>query len=192
LTTDIDHDLLTNTHNLTTDIDHNTITNAHNLTTDIDHNQLTNWEADRHFLFSDVTSYVEANAITDATGVWNAVGLGYASSDALSSTTSTTYQNKVSITTPAQAGTYRIGYSMEFNAQQNNKDVQVRLWDNTNSVEYGQNSQQTNNNANWFSFAGFHYVTIATDTATTFILQYKAGTATCQVRNAELELWRVE
>ena len=34
---DIDHDNITNNHNLTTDIDHDTITNNHNLTTDISH-----------------------------------------------------------------------------------------------------------------------------------------------------------
>ena len=43
---DIDHDALTNTHNLTTDIDHASITNTHNLTTDIDHDQLTNVHQD--------------------------------------------------------------------------------------------------------------------------------------------------
>ena len=37
----IDHNNLTNTHNLTTDIDHNTITNTHNLTTDISHDSIT-------------------------------------------------------------------------------------------------------------------------------------------------------
>ena len=42
LSTDIDHNSLTNTHNLTTDIDHNTITNNHNLTTDIDHDTISN------------------------------------------------------------------------------------------------------------------------------------------------------
>jgi hypothetical protein len=46
---DIDHDQLTNTHNLTTDIDHDQLTNTHNLTTDIDHDQLTNYSADEHF-----------------------------------------------------------------------------------------------------------------------------------------------
>jgi len=44
----IDHDNLTNTHDLTTDIDHDTITNNHNLTTDIDHDQLTNFVANKH------------------------------------------------------------------------------------------------------------------------------------------------
>jgi hypothetical protein len=42
LTTDIDHTTITNGHNLTTDINHNTILNNHNLTTDINHNSLTN------------------------------------------------------------------------------------------------------------------------------------------------------
>jgi hypothetical protein len=79
---------------------------------------------------------------------------------------------------------------MEYNSQSNNKNVQVRLYDNTNAAELGQNDQQTNNSANWFSFAGFHYFTQGA-TATTFILQYRAQTATCQVRNAELEYWRV-
>lgn len=50
LTTDIDHNSLTNTHNLTTSIDHNTITNNHNLTTDIDHNTITN----NHNLTTDI------------------------------------------------------------------------------------------------------------------------------------------
>jgi len=42
LTTDIDHSSITNTHNLTTDINHNSITNSHNLTTDIDHDSIAN------------------------------------------------------------------------------------------------------------------------------------------------------
>lgn len=118
------------------------------------------------------------------------LGLLYAASDALSTTTSTTYQNKLSVTTPAIAGTYRIGFSMEYNATSNNKNVQVRLYDNTNAVETDQNDQQTNSGANWFSFSGFYYH-IQTATATTFILQYRAGTSNCQVRNARLEIWRV-
>lgn len=46
LTTDIDHNSITNTHDLTTDIDHNSITNTHNLTTDIDHDSITNTHQD--------------------------------------------------------------------------------------------------------------------------------------------------
>lgn len=50
--TDIDHNNLTNSHNLTTDIDHDTLTNTHNLTTDIDHDQLTNFLAIEHLDWS--------------------------------------------------------------------------------------------------------------------------------------------
>jgi hypothetical protein len=52
----IDHNNLTNAHNLTTDIDHNSLTNTHNLTTDIDHNSLTNYASNRHFLQTDITN----------------------------------------------------------------------------------------------------------------------------------------
>jgi len=38
------------------DIDHNSITNTHNLTTDIDHDQLTNYVAGEHFLQTDITN----------------------------------------------------------------------------------------------------------------------------------------
>lgn len=69
----LDHNSLTNTHNLTTDIDHNTITNTHNLTTDIDHDQLTNYVANEHIDWTapgagtiDPTNYVD-NDTTDHT-----------------------------------------------------------------------------------------------------------------------------
>jgi len=45
---DIDHDTLTNTHNLTTDIDHDTITNTHNLNVDIDHGSIGGLAGDDH------------------------------------------------------------------------------------------------------------------------------------------------
>lgn len=73
LTTDIDHDQLTNTHNLTTNIDHATITNAHNLTTDIDHDALTNFVTDEHIDWKDAT----ANFKTTGTGYFAGdVGIG--------------------------------------------------------------------------------------------------------------------
>lgn len=61
----IDHDELTNTHNLTTDIDHASLTNTHNLTTDIDHDALTNFSADEHFTQANITAVG-----TIASGTW--------------------------------------------------------------------------------------------------------------------------
>jgi len=57
LTTDIDHNTITNNHNLTTDINHNTILNNHNLTTDIDHNSITNTH--------NLTTDIDHNTITN-------------------------------------------------------------------------------------------------------------------------------
>lgn len=80
---------------------------------------------------------------------------------------------------------------MEFNAGNNNRSVQVDLYNGTTSVGDGQ--QQTNSSGNWFAFAGFHYF-IAGAAAQTFSLRYQviSAGATCSVRNAALELWRVE
>ena len=87
LTTDIDHNALQNTHNLTTDIDHNALQNTHNLTTDIDHNALTNYDADRHYLQTDIeavdtdlatgllkvaTGTGALSSITDGSANWDA------------------------------------------------------------------------------------------------------------------------
>jgi len=69
------------------DIDHNSITNTHNLTTDIDHDQLTNYVAGEHFLQTDITNVSTAlstgllkvttgtgalSVITDNSGNWDA------------------------------------------------------------------------------------------------------------------------
>ena len=111
-------------------------------------------------------------------------------SDGTSSTSSTTYQTKVSITVPAYTGTVRVGWSMGYNADANNKDVYVRTYNVTDAVVLAENNQQTNNSLNWWTFAGFAYVTF-TGAAKTFSIQYRAGTADCSVRNARLEAWKV-
>jgi len=53
---DVDHDQLTNTHDLTNDIDHNAIANTHNLGADIDHGNLSGLDtgADHSFIDQDV------------------------------------------------------------------------------------------------------------------------------------------
>lgn len=64
LQTDIDHNLITNTHNLTTDIDHNQLTNTHNLTTDISHDSIADVSADDHH----AQSHTIVSHDTSATG----------------------------------------------------------------------------------------------------------------------------
>lgn len=65
---EIDHDSLSNTHNLTTDIDHNAITNTHNLTTDIDHDATTNYVANEHIDWTGASSNLATSGNISATG----------------------------------------------------------------------------------------------------------------------------
>ncbi len=51
----IDHDGITNTHNLTTDVDHDSIANTHNLTSDVDHDAIANFLSDEHIDWTDTT-----------------------------------------------------------------------------------------------------------------------------------------
>ncbi len=56
LSNEIDSDIIT----FSGTIDHNTILNTHNLTTDIDHDQLTNYTSDEHFTEASIDKYTQA------------------------------------------------------------------------------------------------------------------------------------
>jgi hypothetical protein len=107
-----------------------------------------------------------------------------------SSTTSTTFQDKLSLTTSSMAGVYRLGYSMEYNASQSNRAVEVRVYNSTDDVIINLNNMQTNSSTNWFTLSGFYYLTIVSSSKT-IKLQYRYVTGTCVVREARLEIWRV-
>ena len=119
-------------------------------------------------------------------------GLQYSESEALSSTTSTTYQTKLGITfgVTVASGTYRIIWTMEYQATQSNKNVYVRLRNTTDAVNYGDVEQQTNSSTNWYTISGFKHV-VFNSANKTFELQYAAGSSNCNVRNARISAWRV-
>jgi len=118
--------------------------------------------------------------------------VAYTENATTTTTTNTTYQQKIQITVPATiSGTIRVMWSVEYNASANNKDVWVRVYNVTDDIVIGENNQQTNNNLNWWTFAGFGYIELAGGTSKVFELQYKAGTAACSVRNAHLEACRI-
>jgi len=112
------------------------------------------------------------------------------SDDTISTTTLTTWQDKLSHTVLACDCLVRIGYTMEFNANANNKEVEVRLYNVTDGIEVANGTQSTNANTNYFSFAGFHH-RLFTGAAKTYILQYRGISGACTVRNVEIESWRV-
>jgi hypothetical protein len=128
---------------------------------------------------------------------WASLGYNRIQSDGVSSTTSTTFQNKTSVSyTNDSSATQviRVGYTAEFNAANNNKATEVELYEVVNAIQLANSVQQTNAATNWFVFAGFHLEFIPAGESRTFQINFRVvpGLATtCSIRAGEIELWRI-
>jgi hypothetical protein len=114
-----------------------------------------------------------------------------ASNDAESSTTSSTFQQKLRMTTSSlPSGTYRIGYSVEgrCNSTSVSLALQVQINDTTTIGEALVESQDV---ANYDDYNGFYYFTGSG--VLNIDLDYRSSSAgtTSFVRRARLEIWRV-
>lgn len=115
----------------------------------------------------------------------------YASSESLSSTTSTNYQNKVSLSVDVPAGNYRIGWSYEWRVSNQNFPINTRVQlDNSTDLSRVELSSFLFNRTNQTS--GFKS-DIALDGEHTIDIDYKAShfTKAVYIGRARLELWRV-
>jgi len=116
----------------------------------------------------------------------------YAESLARSTTTSSVFQTKVTLTTPALTGTYRVawtaGYGMDSTS---NRRIAARLYNSTDAVELDIKSVRPSVTTVTESAGGFAQVTF-TGSAKTFLVQFRAldGTSVA-IENARLEFWRV-
>jgi parallel beta-helix repeat protein len=114
-----------------------------------------------------------------------------ASSETESSTTSQTYQEKLSLATPSlPAGTYRIGWYCELRSDIAGKRSQVRVQvDNTTDLCYVTKDPGTSEK---YSFCGFKYESLSAATHT-IDMDYSAAESrmTAYIRRARLEIWRV-
>jgi len=145
---------------------------------------------------SDAISYLKCKnteiAFDDIGGLF---GVQTLQSSPISSTTSTTYIDKLEIIIAAadnEAGQYLLLCNADFQSLNNNKQVSCRLYDKTNAVIFSESVQQTNNNTNWFSFANHESINFDGLTDLNIAIQYKTnGNTTCNIRNANLSLWRV-
>jgi len=132
-------------------------------------------------------SNVTSNAFTTNQGETSSNATTYPATSAAN------VQNKVVASLSGVAGnTYKIAYSAEFNSNANNKQVAVRVWNETDNSVVAESVQQTNNNTNYFMFSGVHYETFSTTETKTFVLQFRSTTAaaTCAVRRATLDIGR--
>ena len=116
-----------------------------------------------------------------------------AESESLTSTSLTTYQTKIAITKgqTEPAGNYRLGWTMDYNGSSANKDIWVRMYNLTDGLTYSENNIKSNDGGAWYTITGFKSISLS-GSDKTFQLQYRAGTSSCAVKNARLEIWRME
>lgn len=115
-----------------------------------------------------------------------------AASEASSNTTSTTFQNKLTLSvTAVPAGNYRIGWYFEWNRSATTSDFigQVQIDDSTVIMQM---NVEISDNTTWHTEGGF-YVASLTSGNHHIDLDYRSevATATSYIRRARLEFWRV-
>ena len=119
-------------------------------------------------------------------GAW----YGWNSSEAESSTTSTTYVNKVTYTTSTiPAGYYRIGWQFEWRRGSTTNDFRARVQiDNTTDImEMNEESKDSNS---WHPAAGFDIVQLTAGTHTIDIdFAGETTGSTSYIRRARIEFW---
>lgn len=117
----------------------------------------------------------------------------YAASEARSTTTSTTFQSKVTLATGTQTGTFRIAWTALLDVSDTTYNIEVRLWDNTNSVMIGSLMVlQPHDAVNREASGQFINVTF-TAQARDLRLQYRStnNSGTAGIAAARIEFWRV-
>lgn len=129
-------------------------------------------------------------------------GLGVFGSDyqtaistAQSTTTSTTFQMKVTLTTPSLTGTYRLGWAAKVGQTNTGDKVEARLRNTTDAATVGVpdngiriEPKDTNNR---YPVGGFAEVVFA-GAAKTFEIQYRQQDGnTARIEDARIEIWRV-
>ena len=118
-----------------------------------------------------------------------------ASDDTVSSTTSTTFQQKLRLTTATiPVGTYRIGwyYEWNFSSVANDFRGRIEINDTATVMEHQQEPKDTGINQS-HPCSGYAYVEIPSENSYFIDLDYcSSGGGTAYIRRARLEIWRVE
>jgi hypothetical protein len=111
-----------------------------------------------------------------------------------SSTNSTTYQNKITVSTgDIPEGSYRLGWHFEWRISKSNAEFGFRVQqDNTTNFKEDTVSPFVDVNV-WNPLTNFYYIETLSSGTHTFDLDYKSSStsATAYIREARFEFWRV-
>ena len=113
----------------------------------------------------------------------------------LSSTTSTTYQTKLTLTTASvPPGTYRLGWTYSWSHGSTGSDFEARIRENGTDIMLHAQEPQDSGTDQLHRHSGFHYTTVASTGSQTYTLQYRtdSGGTTAYIQRVMMEFWRVE
>ena len=121
-------------------------------------------------------------------------GVGYQNAESLSSstTTSTTYTNKVTLTTPSlPAGRYLVGFYSELTTDNASRSFGVRLGVDTASVILAEISQKPGTAGEFTAFGGVVEVTL-TAAVHTFEIDFKVSgsAAPITIQRSTVSIWQ--
>ena len=110
-----------------------------------------------------------------------------------STTTSSSYQTKFSLTTPALTGTYRVQWNATVGTNSTQRAVYVQCWNVTDSDPVsGEFNQEPKDTDDEIAMMGFELV-VFTGAAKTFEMQWRSegGGTTARISNSRIEIFRV-
>ena len=121
----------------------------------------------------------------------------YATAQSATSTTSTVFQQKLSLLIPASTiptGSYRLAWSYEWQCQSNSIDFIGRVQqNNTVDLMYHQEEPKDASPNQWMTSSGFCYLNLTGGLEYFFDLDYcvsTSGNVSAGIRKATLEFWR--
>lgn len=116
-----------------------------------------------------------------------------AASIARTTTTSSVFQNKVTLITPSLAGTYRIGWTAVIDSAASNVVAEAQLWNATNGVVEGITQANKPSASSVFAHVGGFVESIFFESSKTFEIRFRSpnGSGTVGIQDARIELWRI-
>jgi len=111
----------------------------------------------------------------------------YAESEGLSTTSSTSLQTKLTLTTPnLPSGTYRVGYTFELSNASNGVLSEVQVQEDGSAIAV--TTFEADND--YHTLGGFKEMSLSG--VNSFTIKYRVvSSGTCQIRRARLEFWRL-